>query len=84
MRHASENDLSTINEFLEKLRSLPGLKEKKTGIFYRKSKAFLHFHEDKGKLFADVRLDGSEFERWPSSTKSDQIRLFNSVAKALK
>jgi hypothetical protein len=31
------------------------LKEKTRGIFYHKSAAFLHFHEDAGGLFADLR-----------------------------
>ncbi len=42
-----------------------GCKEKKLGVFYRKSRAFLHFHEDDGALFADVRVSGTEFERMP-------------------
>ena len=36
--------------------------EKKPGIFYRQSKAFLHFHEDPSGLHADVRFE-EEFER---------------------
>jgi hypothetical protein len=33
------------------------LQEKKTGIFYRKGKAYLHFHESAdGELYADIRL----------------------------
>jgi hypothetical protein len=38
------------------------LVEKKPGVFYRKSKAFLHFHEDPSGLYVDVRV-GDEFER---------------------
>ena len=41
---------------------MPGLVEKRPGIFYRKSKAFLHFHEDSSGVHADVRF-GVEFER---------------------
>lgn len=33
-------------------------------MFYLKSRAFLHFHEDAAGLFADVRAaDGKAFER---------------------
>jgi hypothetical protein len=47
---------------LDQLRSVPGLTEKSRGVFYQKSKAFLHFHEDQSGLYADVRLH-DDFER---------------------
>ena len=44
--------------------ALPGLKEKSRGVFYRKGRAFLHFHEDPKGLFADVRdAAGRDFDR---------------------
>jgi hypothetical protein len=40
------------------------LREKSRGIFYRGSRAFLHFHEDPAGLFADIRCaDGRDFDR---------------------
>jgi hypothetical protein len=62
MRHASSTTLQEIEPLLERLRSVSGLVEKKPGIFYRQSKAFLHFHEDPSGLHADVRFE-EEFER---------------------
>jgi hypothetical protein len=62
MRHATSETLQEIEPLLEQLRSVPGLVEKRPGIFYRKSKAFLHFHEDSSGLHADVRFK-EEFER---------------------
>jgi hypothetical protein len=62
VRHATSETLREIEPLLETLRSVPGLVEKRPGIFYRKSKAFLHFHEDPSGLHADVRF-GEEFER---------------------
>ena len=54
MRHARDQDLDRIDGLLAQLRALPGLTEKKRGVFYRKSKAFLHFHEDPKGMFADL------------------------------
>ncbi len=46
-----------------------GLKEKKRGVWYRKSKAFLHFHEDPAGIFADLKHDDGVFHRFPVNTK---------------
>ena len=54
MRHARDQDLDRIEGLLVQLRALPGLTEKKRGVFYRKSKSFLHFHEDPKGMFADI------------------------------
>ena len=56
MRHATSEALDELEPLLERLRSEPGLVEKRRGVFYRRSKAFLHFHEDPSGLHADVRL----------------------------
>ena len=62
MRHATSAALDELEPLLERLRSVPGLVEKRRGVFYRRSKAFLHFHEDPSGIHADVRF-GEEFER---------------------
>jgi hypothetical protein len=54
MRHARDADLDRIDGLLAQLRALPGLKEKKRGVFYSGSRAFLHFHEDPKGMFADL------------------------------
>ena len=54
MRHARDQDLDRVEDLLVQLRTLPGLVEKKRGVFYRKSRAFLHFHEDPKGMFADI------------------------------
>jgi hypothetical protein len=43
MKHASTAALDDLSELLEQIRVKEGIKEKKLGIFYRKSKSFLHF-----------------------------------------
>ena len=68
---------------LVQLHALPDLKEKSRGTFYRKSQAFLHFHEDPAGLFADVRLGGADFTRMRVSTKAEQRALMTAVKAAL-
>ncbi len=80
MKHASASALHSLQELLANLRRLPGLVERKSGIFYVKSQAYLHFHEDPAGLFADVRLGGVEFERFRVSTKHEQAALLKLVA----
>ena len=65
MKHATAAALDQLEGLLGQVRALAGLKEKSRGVFYWKSKAFLHFHEDKLGLFADVRdASGKDFDRF--------------------
>jgi hypothetical protein len=52
MKHAGAETLRQLSDLLEQIRQRPGLKEKKVGIFYCRSKSFIHFHEDPAGLFA--------------------------------
>jgi hypothetical protein len=81
MRHATAETLKGLGPLLDEVRSVPGLVEKKTGIFYRKSKAFLHFHEDPSGLHADVRF-GVDFERVRVETSAERESLMARI-KAL-
>lgn len=63
MKHATDATLDTVEDLLGAVRRVPGLTEKKRGVFYRKQKAFLHFHEDPSGMFADLRL-GDAWERY--------------------
>ena len=58
MKHATPATLRQIDGLLSQLRTLPGLKEKAAGTFYRGGAAFLHFHEDPAGIFADMKVDG--------------------------
>jgi hypothetical protein len=78
MKHAGADALAQLEPLLQRVRVLPGLTEKKRGTFYRKSRAFLHFHEDPAGLFADVRLAG-EFERFEVTTPAQQDRLLRLI-----
>lgn len=53
------------------LRKLPQLHERKPGYFSRGSRAFLHFHQDAGDLYVDVRLDG-KFQRMRSPAATNR------------
>lgn len=55
MAHCPPEQLEDIAEVLQELRALPGLVEKKTGIFYIKSDGFLHFHVKDGRRWAHVK-----------------------------
>lgn len=83
MKHASPETLRELASLLERLRSIPGLVERKPGTFYLRSKAFLHFHEDPAGLFADVKLDGDSFQRLPLQTAADQSSLVRAAAQAV-
>jgi hypothetical protein len=82
VKHVSPEGLDQLETLLDELRALTTLREKKRGVFYRKSRAFLHFHEDPSGLYADVRLH-SEFERRPVSTRAAQRELMRRVRAVL-
>jgi hypothetical protein len=64
MRHARAAALDQLEPLLARLRQIGGLNERARGVFYLRSKAFLHFHEDPTGLFADIRAaDGRDFDR---------------------
>ena len=78
MRHATSEGLNQLEPLLAQLRHVPGLVEKNRGIFYRKSRAFLHFHEDPSGLHADVRF-GTEFERVRVESDSERQALLSRI-----
>jgi N-acetylglutamate synthase-like GNAT family acetyltransferase len=83
VRHAREEDLDRIEPLLAQLRAIDGLTEKSRGVFYRRSKACLHFHADGDDTYADVRLDTDDFERTRATTKAEQRALVAAVKRAL-
>ena len=84
MRHALDEDLDRLEDLLVQLRTLPGLVEKKRGVFYRRGRAFLHFHEDPKGLFADIRnaADG-EFERIDVTLAAGRAELIRAARQCL-
>ena len=82
MRHATAAALRSLAALLEQIRKKRGIKEKKLGIFYRKSKPFLHFHQDPDGLFADLNT-GADFARYPVTTPREQQVFLSAVDRAL-
>jgi hypothetical protein len=82
MKHATAAALQTLSDLLDQIRERQGIKEKKLGIFYRKSKSFLHFHEDPAGLFADLSL-GADFDRYPVNTKQEWKALLKAIDRTL-
>jgi len=83
MRHATQEDLDRVEALLVELREFRQLKERKRGYFSRGSRAFLHFHEDAGDLYVDVRLD-SAFQRIKVTSRDEQADLLSHVREALQ
>ena len=83
MQHATQEDLDRVEALLLELRQIPQLRERKRGYFARGSRAFLHFHEDAGDLYVDVRLDGA-FRRMRVTSRREQADLLSRVRKALR
>jgi hypothetical protein len=82
VKHASLDALKHLESLLLELRKFPDLRERSLGIFYRKSKPFLHFHEDPAGLFADLRIS-EEFERFPVNSASERGTLIKTIERAL-
>jgi hypothetical protein len=83
VRHATQEDLDRVEALLAELRNLPELRERNRGSFSRGSRAFLHFHEDAGDLYADVRL-GSTFQRLRVTSAGEQAGFLSQVREALR
>lgn len=83
VRHATQEDLDHLEELLVELRKLPQLRERKRGYFSRGSRAFLHFHEDAGDYYVDVKLD-SNFQRIRVTSSNEQADFLAQVLCALR
>jgi hypothetical protein len=81
VRHARVDDLKGAERLLDALRASPLLVERQPGTFYRKGRAFLHFHADPSGLHADVRL-ADDFERFRVETDAEQAELLRALEKA--
>jgi hypothetical protein len=85
MKHAGPQTLDELEPLLAELRKLADLVERKRGVFYRRGKAFLHFHEDPDGMFADLRFAGEgDFERFRVSTADERKRFVALVRIGLR
>ena len=82
MKHATPQTLDTIEPLLAEIRKFTVLNERKRGIFYKKSIAYLHFHEDPAGLFADVKFGGA-WKRLDVTSNRAKRALLTSVRRDL-
>jgi hypothetical protein len=84
VKHAGPSALDALEPLLERLRALGVLREKSRGIFYLKSRAFLHFHEDPSGLYADIRTpDGRDFDRLKVDCREAEAALIARASAAV-
>jgi hypothetical protein len=81
MKHAGPEALEALTDLLAAVRTRE-LKEPRPGVFYRKGKAWLHFHEDKAGLFADIRVQ-KEWERFRVSEPAERALLLALIDRSL-
>lgn len=82
MKHAGPDTFARLGGLIAAIRTRPGLAEKRPGVFYRRSHAFLHFHEDPAGLFADLREDG-DWTRLRVSDETEQSALLDLLDRVL-
>ncbi len=87
MKHAGPATLDLIEPLLAEVRTREGLKERTRGIFYRKGRSLLHFHEDAAGIFADLAVataGGQGDLRLRVSTRAEQAALLQALDSALQ
>jgi hypothetical protein len=82
LKHAGADTLEALGELLGTLRARVALLEKRPGIFYVRGRAFLHFHEDRAGIFADLR-HRSDWLRLPVNSAAEREMLLAAVDDCL-
>jgi len=77
VRHAGPAALAELGDLIEAVRAY-GLNEPRPGIFYRKGRAWLHFHEDPAGLFADLRA-GADWQRYRVAEPTERAELLAAI-----
>ncbi len=78
MKHATSAALDRLEPLLRDIRMISELRERSRGVFYRRGKAFLHFHEDPAGLFGDLR-EGEDFVRYKVDSAAEEKRFLKAV-----
>ena len=78
MSRPAPETFDSVEPMLAELRRYPQLTEKSRGVFYIKSKAFLHFHGKPGDVVADVKTAG-DWTRLPVNTDKERNRALDMV-----
>jgi len=83
MKHAGPQTLASLAPLLGRLRATRALIERRPGVFYRGSRAYLHFHDDPTGIFADVKLDLVTFARLRVTTAAERASFVARVVRSL-
>jgi hypothetical protein len=83
VKHAGPRTLDAIEPLLAAARAVAGLTERSRGIFYRRSMAFLHFHEDPKGPFADLK-SASGWSRMRVSTRRELASFAAALRRAAR
>lgn len=76
MARADASALQALLPLLRQLREIKGVQEKSPGTFYARRDAFVHFHDEAGVLYADLkRPGGTGFDRFALATPAEQRKL---------
>lgn len=82
MKHAGPETLAALADLVSAVRARGGLKEPRPGVFYRKGRAWLHFHEDEAGLFADLRV-ADEWERFRVSEPQERAEFIAVIDRSV-
>lgn len=74
--------LERIGPLLAVLRGYSTLSEVRPAEFHLSGRDFIHFHEELGGIFADVRLSKGQV-RMPVATRSEQSELLERIEETL-
>jgi hypothetical protein len=75
---AEADALQKLLPVLRQLREIKGVQETKPGVFQVRRDAFIHFHDEAGALFAELKKPGGAgFDRYPLETAAQQRKLID-------
>lgn len=89
MGHTKPELIADLATELATIRSLPFIKEKKTGVFYFKSTPFLHFHDKDGTRWAHLKELSGDWKKVDvpfdasASTKSRFLKVIKTAHKIM-
>ena len=83
MRHASPATLDALEPLLAEIRQVEGIVERKRGIWYHRSRAFLHFHEDPAGLLRGLE-DRRRLRALPRRDGRERRALLARVRRAVR
>ena len=82
MAHAGSEALANLQPLIRQLRAIPQVREKQPGTFDLGGQAFVHFHDEGGKLLGDLKkASGMGFDRYPVDAPPDQRKFIDEAKR---